>query len=273
MCKLSGLSDKSIGIMIRSYHFAMPLLLMLAVLIPDRLIANLAVILFLAIVFMFFLFNGCIISSLENKFCKDDFNIVDPLLEFTRQPINDSSRMVISYFILIINFSYAETINLENPTFEKEIYTPQKKIIEKIINENVNLWYGVYISNKKVGWFNGIYNKFNDDLYKIEEKLYLLMDMPGLEEGSKITTESKITYSMFYESTFPYRMVKYDELTTDNEGNEYSKNEQNLPAKHDLSFPIINCRVFIMSCISLKLLSVIPFSKIPFNNSIIIIRF
>ena len=101
MCKLSGLSDKSIGVMIRSYHFAMPLLLMLAVLIPDRLIANLAVILFLAIVFMFFLFNGCIISSLENKFCKDDFNIVYPLLEFTGQPINDSSRMVISYFILL----------------------------------------------------------------------------------------------------------------------------------------------------------------------------
>ena len=131
--------------------------------------------------------------------------------------------IVISYFILIINFSYAETINLENPTFEKEIYTPKKKIIEKIINENVNLWYGVYISNKKVGWFNGIYNKFNDDLYKIEEKLYLLMDIPGLEEGSKITMESETTYSMYYERIFPYRIVKYNELTTDNEGNEYSK--------------------------------------------------
>ena len=131
--------------------------------------------------------------------------------------------IVISYFILIINFSYAETINLENPTFDKEIYTPKKKIIEKIINENVNLWYGVYISNKKVGWFNGIYNKFNDDLYKIEEKLYLLMDIPGLEEGSKITMESETTYSMYYERIFPYRIVKYNELTTDNEGNEYSK--------------------------------------------------
>ena len=131
--------------------------------------------------------------------------------------------IAISYFILIINFSYAETINLENPTFDKEIYTPKKKIIEKIINENVNLWYGVYISNKKVGWFNGIYNKFNDDLYKIEEKLYLLMDIPGLEEGSKITMESETTYSMYYERIFPYRIVKYNELTTDNEGNEYSK--------------------------------------------------
>tara|TARA_B100000989_G_scaffold142368_1_gene106031 strand:+ start:476 stop:2014 length:1539 start_codon:yes stop_codon:yes gene_type:complete len=131
--------------------------------------------------------------------------------------------IVISYFILIINFSYAETINLENPNFDKEIYIPKKKIIEKIINENVNLWYGVYISNKKVGWFNGIYNKFNDDLYKIEEKLYLLMDIPGLEEGSKITMESETTYSMYYESIFPYRIVKYNELTTDNEGNEYSK--------------------------------------------------
>ena len=131
--------------------------------------------------------------------------------------------LAISFFILTINFSSAEIINLENPTFDKDVFIPKNKTIEKIINKKVNEWYGVYISNKKVGWYNGSFNKFNDDLYKIEEKLYLLMDMPGLEEGSKITTESKITYSMFYESTFPYRMVKYDELTTDNEGNEYSK--------------------------------------------------
>ena len=101
--------------------------------------------------------------------------------------------LAISFFILTINFSSAEIINLENPTFDKDIFIPKNKTIEKIINEKVNDWYGVYISNKKVGWYNGSFNKFNDDLYKIEEKLYLLMDMPGLEEGSKITTESKIT--------------------------------------------------------------------------------
>ena len=106
--------------------------------------------------------------------------------------------LAISFFILTINFSSAEIINLENPTFDKDIFIPKNKTIEKIINEKVNDWYGVYISNKKVGWYNGSFNKFNDDLYKIEEKLYLLMDMPGLEEGSKITTESKITYSMFF---------------------------------------------------------------------------
>ena len=101
ICRMSGLSDKSIGIIIRSYHFSMPLFLILAILIPDRLISNLAVISFIGVVFLFFLFNGCLVSALENRFCKDDFNIVDPLLEFTKQPINDNSRMVISYFILI----------------------------------------------------------------------------------------------------------------------------------------------------------------------------
>ena len=35
--------------------------------------------------------------------------------------------LVISYFILIINFSYAEIVNLENPTFDKEIFIPKKK--------------------------------------------------------------------------------------------------------------------------------------------------
>ena len=35
--------------------------------------------------------------------------------------------IAISYFILIINFSYAEIINLENPTFDKEIFIPKKK--------------------------------------------------------------------------------------------------------------------------------------------------
>ena len=101
ICRLSGISDKSIGIIIRSYHFTMPLLLMLAILIPDSIISNLAVLFYIGVVFLFFLFNGCFVSALENKFCKDDFNIVDPLLEFTKQPINNSSRMVVSYFILI----------------------------------------------------------------------------------------------------------------------------------------------------------------------------
>ena len=98
--KKSGLSDKSIGVMIRSYHFAMPLLLMLAVLLTDRIIANIAVLFFIGIVFLFIIFNGCFLSTLEKKFCKDEFNIVDPLLEITNQKITDRSRMGISYFIL-----------------------------------------------------------------------------------------------------------------------------------------------------------------------------
>ena len=131
--------------------------------------------------------------------------------------------IIICYFVSTINTSYAEIIDLKNPIFDKEIFIPQKKTIEKIINKETNLWYGVYIGNKKVGWFNGSYKKHNNDLYKIEEKNYLLMDIPGLEKDSKITMETEMTVSIFYENKFPYKMLKYNELTTDNEGNKYSK--------------------------------------------------
>ncbi len=137
--------------------------------------------------------------------------------------MNKKFIFIISYFFFIINFSYAEIINLKNPNFEKEIFIPKKKSIEKIINENINLWYGVYISNKKVGWFRGNYNRLNDDLFKIEEELFFLMDVPGEEDGSKITMESNSKVSMYYETKFPFKLVKYEELTTDNEGNKYSK--------------------------------------------------
>ena len=39
--------------------------------------------------------------------------------------------LAISFFILTINFSSAEIINLENPTFDKDIFIPKNKTIEK----------------------------------------------------------------------------------------------------------------------------------------------
>ena len=45
--------------------------------------------------------------------------------------------LAISFFILTINFSSAEIINLENPTFDKDVFIPKNKTIEKIINEKV----------------------------------------------------------------------------------------------------------------------------------------
>jgi len=97
----SNISKKSLGIMVRSYHFYAPLLMMLAVLIPDKIYADISVIFYFLALFLFFLFQGCFISTLENRLCEDDFNIVDPLLEFTNQKINNHTRMVISYFILV----------------------------------------------------------------------------------------------------------------------------------------------------------------------------
>jgi len=96
----TNLSKKSLGILVRSYHFHLPLLLMLAVLIPNKIYANIAVIWYFITLICFFLFQGCFISTLENRFCEDDFNIVDPLLEYTNQEINHHSRMTISYYIL-----------------------------------------------------------------------------------------------------------------------------------------------------------------------------
>ena len=107
-CKNSKFSDKTIGILMRSFHTSTPTSFFILSLFAPRYIVNCVVVLLVIIFFMFFAFGGCILSMVENQICNDDFTIADPFLEALEWEKNSKNRFNIScivggsYYILIV---------------------------------------------------------------------------------------------------------------------------------------------------------------------------
>jgi hypothetical protein len=98
-CKNSKLSEKSLGILMRSFHTSTPISFMILSLFAPRYIVNCVVALLVIIFFMFFAFGGCILSMIENQICNDDFTIADPFLELVEWEKSSKNRYNISCII------------------------------------------------------------------------------------------------------------------------------------------------------------------------------
>ncbi|MBE29487.1 hypothetical protein CL646_05425 [bacterium] len=101
LCRKTGISAFSLGVMIRSYHFAMPVAFIFILMFCDGMIVTLSVIYYALIVSLFILFDGCFISMLENRLCKDNFNMIDPFLEFNGLVVDYKSRKALTYYIAV----------------------------------------------------------------------------------------------------------------------------------------------------------------------------
>ncbi len=99
LCKKTGISNYSLGVMIRSYHFGMPCAFMFTVLLCNHLIAFISVLNYSLILFSYIVFQGCFVSMLENRLCNDKFNIVDPFLEYNNVEINYNTRKIVTTYI------------------------------------------------------------------------------------------------------------------------------------------------------------------------------
>jgi hypothetical protein len=68
------------------------------------------VIFLLVVIFlMFFIFDGCILSMIENKVCNDDFTIADPFLEVLEWDKNTKNRFNVT---LVVGLSYYIVIGI-----------------------------------------------------------------------------------------------------------------------------------------------------------------
>ncbi len=101
LCKKTGISNHSLGVMIRSYHFGMPCAFMFTVLLCNHLIAYISVIYYSLILISYIIFQGCFVSMLENRLCNDKFNIVDPFLELNSVDVNYNSRKIVTTYIAV----------------------------------------------------------------------------------------------------------------------------------------------------------------------------
>jgi hypothetical protein len=97
--KTGKLSDKSLGILMRSFHTSTPVSFIILSLFAPRYIVNCVVALLVVVFFMFFIFGGCILSMVENKICNDDFTIADPFLESLEWEKTSKNRFNISCII------------------------------------------------------------------------------------------------------------------------------------------------------------------------------
>jgi len=98
-CKKYKLSEKSLGIMMRSFHTSTPVSFFILSLFAPRYVVNCVVALLVVVFFMFFIFDGCILSMIENKICNDDFTIADPFLEVLEWEKSSKNRFNISCII------------------------------------------------------------------------------------------------------------------------------------------------------------------------------
>ena len=105
--KKGKLSDKSLGILIRSFHTSTPVSLLFLSVFAPRYVINCIVAFLVVVFFLFLIFGGCFLTMVENQICNDDFTIADPFLELlewektSKNRFNISAIIGISYCILI----------------------------------------------------------------------------------------------------------------------------------------------------------------------------
>lgn len=97
--KTGKLSDKSLGILIRSFHTSTPVSLLFLSLFAPRYIVNCIVAFLVVVFFLFLIFGGCFLTMVENQICNDDFTIADPFLELLEWEKNSKNRFNISCII------------------------------------------------------------------------------------------------------------------------------------------------------------------------------
>lgn len=98
-CRNTRFSPKTLGIMFRSFHYNTPIVCLYNVLFQNDYIVILTMFILFCAYISWIPFNGCFLSMLENRVCKDDFNIADPFLELVNFEKNKKNRIYISYFM------------------------------------------------------------------------------------------------------------------------------------------------------------------------------
>ena len=103
-CYTSIFSLKTLGIMMRSFHMSFPIYCLLLCIFAPKPIVLFTILLVIIVFFMFFAFNGCILSMIEKKVCNDDFFITDPLLELLEWDKNKKNRFNITMIIGLLYY-------------------------------------------------------------------------------------------------------------------------------------------------------------------------
>ena len=106
LCNTSCLSNKTLGMTIRSYHLACPFVVLIVLCYGSQwwVTANAFSLMF--VFFTYFICNGCLLTMLEHRLCGDEFTIADLFIEVLQMEMNTRNRMIVSYCIAISYFAF-----------------------------------------------------------------------------------------------------------------------------------------------------------------------
>ena len=102
LCNKSCFSNKTLGIFLRGIHAFTPINFLVGLFFCSFNVATFCCISLIGVILLYILFNGCFLTMLETRLCKDNYTIADPFLEIFKMENTKENRKKIS--IIIINF-------------------------------------------------------------------------------------------------------------------------------------------------------------------------
>lgn len=101
LCNKTRFSNKTLGILLRGLHTVTPINLLGGLLFCSFNIATLCCISLSLVIVLFILFDGCFLSMLEKRLCKDDdYTIVDPFLELFKMENTKENRKKVTINVI-----------------------------------------------------------------------------------------------------------------------------------------------------------------------------
>ena len=89
----SQLSDNIICNTLRIIHLIFPNIAAFIIFFGNKTWVHYTILANIIIFVVFISFNGCILTRLEKRFCKEDFTVMDPVLNFFNIPITQNNRV------------------------------------------------------------------------------------------------------------------------------------------------------------------------------------
>ena len=86
------LTKREIGLMIRYFHFLIPIIGGFSVLFVKKKYILFHIFILIITIILFIIFNGCILSLLEYRLCNEDYTVVDPYLKLLNIDVNNEIR-------------------------------------------------------------------------------------------------------------------------------------------------------------------------------------
>ena len=103
LIRRTGLSDKLICNLLRTMHAILPLFTGFILFFGSKFWFLVVAFINILVFVLFFIFSGCILSSLEHRFTKDDYTVIDPLLIVLGVELTKANREKYTLWSNILN--------------------------------------------------------------------------------------------------------------------------------------------------------------------------